>query len=329
MNGLNRAALLITAGLAGIAWTLALDTWKPGQVPIGWFLVVTIAALGLGILDLALAVGLGRVSGVRSPGLARLGVAAMSGATLVAIVAFGLLWRRGHTPNLIQFVQQRTGLPLGHAEVSRAADGVLELRTVHGVEISIERTKYDLDVLPSSAELHAAQELIDATTANAERLRDYEVARTSGGFTVSNSVLGDDVGSEFEHLINPDNLMDAKTLDPERPEALVFRHMTGDKMLLVGVMYMTKRGEHGPQVAGPLTKWHYHPETAFCMDSVGVPRTKRTGTKCAAGLNHGPSSEMMHVWLVDNTYGAFAHMMGGNSISSSLAPMGGMDHSRH
>jgi hypothetical protein len=214
-------------------------------------------------------------------------------------------------------------------EASRGADGTLELRTVHGVEVSIERTKYNLDVLPSLAQLHAADDLIDNTTENASRFSNYDSVKTTGGFTISNSVLGDDVGSEFEHLINPDNLLDDKTLDPARPEALVFRRGAGDKMSLVGIMYMTKRGEHGPQVAGPLTKWHYHPETAFCMDSVGVPRAKRVGTECPPGLNHGPSSEMMHVWLVDNTYGTFAHMMGGSSIGSAPAAARAMDHSHH
>lgn len=329
MNALGRSALLITTGLAGFAWTLALDTWKPGRVPIAWLLLLSVVVLGIGIIDLTLAAARNSVGATRNSAWVRLGVVAMFGATAVAAVGFVLLERRGHTPNLIQFVHLREGLPLGHAEVSRAGDGTLEMRTVHGVEVSIERTKYDLDVLPSEAQLHAANELIGSTKRNASRFSDYGRATTSGGFTISNSVLGDDIGSEFEHVINADNLLDGKTLDPERPEALVFRRAAGDKMSLVGIMYMTKRGEHGPQVAGPLTKWHYHPETAFCMDAAGVPRAKRSGKECPPGMNHGPSSEMMHVWLVDNTYGTFAHVMGGSAIGSVPTTPAAMDHSHH
>lgn len=84
MNALGRSALLITTGDAGLSWTLALDTWKPGRVPIGWLLLLAVVILGIGIVDLVRAAASDSVSAVRNSGWVRLGVFGMSGTTILA-----------------------------------------------------------------------------------------------------------------------------------------------------------------------------------------------------------------------------------------------------
>jgi hypothetical protein len=316
MNAIRRSALLTLTGLAIFLWALVLDTWKTGRVPLRWLALAGVVITAVGLVDLVRLAFRARIPDVASAGLLRLALVGMAAANVLAVAGFVALDARGYSPSWLQFVQLREGLPYGGAVITRAADGTLEYRVRHGVEVSIERTKYNLDVLPSEAHLHAAHDLLDETKDNAVRFSDYATAKASG-FTISTSVLGDDEGAMTEHLVNPDYLLDGKVLDPTRPEALVFQSTPAGGKSLVGIMYMTKRGQRGPQVGGPLTRWHHHPETLFCMDDAGVPRARIVDGTCAAGLNKGPSSEMMHVWLVDNAYGAFAHVMGGSAIGAA------------
>lgn len=309
-----KSTFLFTVGLALLLWSLALDTWRPGVIPLGGATLLAAVVMGGGVV-LAILASLRPTVGVSPRRGWRAALFLAGGAAFAAIPAFVVLQARNRTPTPLQFVHLREGLPLGHGEVRRAPDNAIEVRTAHGLEVSVERSRYDLDVLPTAPQLDSAHALLVAVNQAAGAFRDYSSTRTQGGFVVSNNELGDDEGAALEHLINPDCLADGRVLDPHCPEALVYRHAGDGSKQLIGFMFMMPRGEHGPQVGGPLTKWHYHPETFFCMDSIGVPRAKLLPSGgCAPGLNRGPSSEMMHVWLVDNTYGVFSHMMGGSHL---------------
>lgn len=327
---MRSAVVWMMGGLAAVLWVMALDSWRPGLLPIGALMIAGCIPLAFGV---ALAVGDVIRPMPRPPlrGVARLGLALGAGATLLAIVGFALLSRRHKTPTPIQFVQLREDMPYGHGELTRDADGTVLYTTVHGVEIAIERSAFDLDVLPNERQLDAASDLIDAVNAAAPRFANYDSVQAGGGFDVNATVLGDDEGSEMEHLINPEYLRDDASVDPARPEALVFRRTGSREPELVGFMFMMPRGMHGPQIAGPLTKWHYHPETFFCMDSIGTPRARRGADgACPDGMNSGPSSEMMHVWLVNNSYGVFAHMMDGSHLARGVpAEHAPMEHGGH
>lgn len=327
---MRQAVVWMVGGVAALLWVMALDTWRPGVLPVGVLLLVASIPLALGIV-LAIADAL-RPHSARPMGrVARIGVVFGAGATMLAIVGFVALSRRHRTPTPVQFVRIRDHMPYGHGELGRANDGAVLYTTVHGIEVAVERSQYDLDVLPSAAQLHAAEALVEAVQTSATRFTDYDRVQADGGYHVNATILGDDEGSEMEHLINPTYMTDAAYVDAERPEALVFRRSGSGRPQLVGIMFMMPRGMHGPQVGGPLTKWHYHPETFFCMDSIGTPSARRGADgSCPSGMNSGPSSEMMHVWLVDNSYGVFAHMMDGSHLAHAMpsdAPP--MDHGGH
>ncbi|MFN2399918.1 MAG: hypothetical protein ABR543_14965 [Gemmatimonadaceae bacterium] len=160
-------------------------------------------------------------------------------------------------------------------------------------------------------ELAAAERLVDETTLQAKRFSDYHRVRAAEGFTVSGTEILDKPDADFHHVFNPDYMADGRTLDPSRPESLIFIR-SGNTMELAGVMFMMPIGTHGPQPGGPLTRWHYHPVVNFCMDSDGLPRVRAERAErggCPVGMSNGPTPEMMHVWLVENRYGAFAHHM--------------------
>jgi hypothetical protein len=87
-------------------------------------------------------------------------------------------------------------------------------------------------------------------------------------------------------------------LNPRRPKALIYANAPGRPLALVGAMWSTRRGERGPNPAGPIIRWHSH---VICSDE------KRRGLKppangaCPPGrsLRQG-RSEMLHVWFTGN-----------------------------
>ena len=119
------------------------------------------------------------------------------------------------------------------------------------------------------------------------------------------------------HNINDEFWRDNRTLDPERPEFLIYRennsnnsaNMTGSDMLL-GVMYMVNTVEKdGEQIGGPLTKWHYHTSANKNCYYNGFPRGKREVENCPERYISNSSPEMMHIWFVDHPEGVFATKM--------------------
>lgn len=312
---LNRSLLLTSVGIALLAWAMTLDTWRPGIIPFGAVATAAVLVIGTGLLLGLMAIAKpGGHPRAMSP-VYRAGLFAAVGAAFLAVAGLGVLSRRHRTPTPLQFVRIREDMPFGHGEVSRDKDGSVLYTTLHGLEVSVERSAFDLDVLPNEEQLHAAYALLGRVRQATPRFTDYDSVQASGGFSVNATILGDDEGADTEHLINPAFMEDSAVLDAERPEALVFRRDGTGKKHLVGFMFMMRRGTRGPQVGGPLTKWHYHPETFFCMDSIGTPRARREANgACPAGMNSGPSAEMMHVWLVPNSYGVFSHMMGGDHM---------------
>lgn len=308
MPQLGLAALLSWLGVAILTGTLVLDTWRPGQ----YFLRPGL--LGGGVMLLAgLALLLHAVTrrtapaGPRWP--ARLAVLAALGVAIGA-AGFWLLNRRGYTPSPAQFLRIREHQPFGPIQFTRGADGAYHLTMVHGSGIAIERTMFPLDATPTAAHLEAANDLVHRTRAAAVRFADFDRARQELGFTIAAAELEGDDSPTVEHLVNPEYMRDDRLLDPDHPESLVFQFLANGEKRLVAVMFMTRPGEHGPQVGGPLTRWHWHPQAPACMDEFGILAARKERGRCPPGLSDGPTTEMLHVWLVDHSLGVFSHLMG-------------------
>lgn len=115
------------------------------------------------------------------------------------------------------------------------------------------------------------------------------------------------------HLVNRNYLDDGATLDPARPEFLV---IDPDAGRVLGAMFLWTPGEHGPQLAGPASVWHYHDATSGgesfrCWDgSLPIPGAYDPATDtCRRGDRRDQSPEMLHVWAIDHPRGPFATTM--------------------
>ena len=111
------------------------------------------------------------------------------------------------------------------------------------------------------------------------------------------------------HYVNKAYVFDGETLNPDKPEVLMY-YKKEEREFLMGVMFIAA-GQRGPQVAGPLSKWHYHIEPRFCYERGVLPIGKyKAGGSCKEGFPNTRSPEMLHVWIFDHADGRFATRMG-------------------
>lgn len=195
----------------------------------------------------------------------------------------------------------------------RTSDGRYSVFMRHEGEVALEFSSYPPSAEPTVSQLRNATALVGGAIAAQTKFQDFSVATTTLGYTVSNFKILNRPSARFYHVWNPNYMRDSIELDPEHPEALVYYNSVNDqKKELVGLMFMAKPGVHGAQPGGNLTRWHVHQVVEFCQDSNGIPTVAAEhGVKggCPAGMTNGPTPEMMHVWLVDNPFGAFSHRM--------------------
>lgn len=212
--------------------------------------------------------------------------AAGSTATVLATVIVGAsLWIgsfRAHQaahaadPALVS----GTGHSHGHEHAARAQAGV------------IMRPLGD-NHHPTAAQQRAAVELTAATKASTARYGVLAAALAAGYRLPLVRAQGMDV-----HLENPAFKKDGRVLDPQRPEMLVYA-IEDDRATLLGVVYvMEVAGRPGPAPGGPVTRWHAH---NLCLSVVppGIGIVSPYGA-CPAFSVNVTSTEMMHVWVVDN-----------------------------
>jgi hypothetical protein len=157
----------------------------------------------------------------------------------------------------------------------------------------------------TAGELEAAAQLVADVRAGAARFEDVNAAQQEGYRLLVGGRNG------MSHWINGAYHADGRIVDPDRPESLMYLRMSDGSWKLVGVMFlMPTASEPGPRIAGPLTAWHAH--NNLCMNStVGrITALADANGNCPAGTAHmGKTSEMMHVWLVDNPNGVFSDEM--------------------
>ena len=158
------------------------------------------------------------------------------------------------------------------------------------------------------------REPTDADRAAADELhqRCLDVARERGWFDFEvgkrdgyRALPGDN-----KHFVNEAYLFDEHVLDCERPEFLMYYDTPGG-MLLAGVMFYARGpDERGPQVAGPLTVWHYHIwKVAPCLRDRQLVVGHAIDGECREGEPSHRSPEMMHVWFLEHPGGKFGTSM--------------------
>ena len=93
---------------------------------------------------------------------------------------------------------------------------------------------------------------------------------------------------------------DGRTLDPQRPETLVYAVRDDGTPVLLGAMYQTKGlRAHGPQPGGDLTVWHAHEQVCFGLLPPALAGATSPFGLCPAGsVTVALTNEMLHVWTV-------------------------------
>ena len=168
---------------------------------------------------------------------------------------------------------------------------------------------------PSKAtpgERAAAQLLLSQTRLSTQRYRDLAAA-TSAGYRV---VTPPD--QPIVHYVNPSFLAGGDTLDPERPESLIYGNSSRGPILLAAMYIVHGLGKSGPDIGGPLTLWHAHSNLCFNSRTGIIDAFTDGHGKCPEGDFNSGTPEMLHVWVVDNPDGPFSTDMNPRALVALL-----------
>jgi hypothetical protein len=151
----------------------------------------------------------------------------------------------------------------------------------------------------TEAQAHAAIDLVDRTEQALPAFSDPSTLEELGFFEFGARAPGG-----YDHWINPGWFDDGRLLDPNYPEALVFRSTPdGDYVLEAAMFYLSTQHDMSniPEDLRWLPGWHTHQE--LCVDDQGryTGLVLDDGT-CASGTP-ADMPPMMHVWIVDNSCG--------------------------
>lgn len=150
-----------------------------------------------------------------------------------------------------------------------------------------------------------AENLVAVTLLRLPQWADAGVAEAAGFRTIGDAFTG------HEHLINDAFLDDGVTLDPDRPESLVYDTTSGGRRL-VAAMYMLKRGtplEEVPAFGGDLVQWHTHENLCYSPEGFVQGVTDAQGN-CKPGQVKPVPTPMVHVWVEPHRCGPFAALEG-------------------
>lgn len=151
----------------------------------------------------------------------------------------------------------------------------------------------DADGGPSLAQQAAADDLYRRTVVSLQRFAD-PVAAVAAGYAATGIS-----GTSF-HADNRRFTDDDRTLDPQRPETLVYALRDDGTPVLLGAMYQAKGlRRHGPAPGGTLTMWHAHEQVCFGLLPPALAGATSPFGVCPAGSVTVPlTNEMIHVWTV-------------------------------
>ncbi len=171
---------------------------------------------------------------------------------------------------------------------------------------SLRMSMYELSQYPNQPPTEAQQRAADKLVQDS-----FDAAVENGWFDQEKGfadgfekMFGDPV-----HFVKKEWIYDGITLDPEKPETLMY-YQTDEGIFLMGIMYLAI-GERGTQPGGPLTVWHYHIDRGMCYELGVLPIGRRLQNgECQVGMHDIRSPEMLHVWFFDHPMGKFATQMG-------------------
>ncbi len=161
-----------------------------------------------------------------------------------------------------------------------------------------EATQYLLKTQPTPEQKEAVDELTS---------KSYQAAKENGWFDYDKGIKDGFKQFDDTHYENEEFIHDGKVLDPRHPEYLMYYETSAGKKL-AGFMFLTNgQYEHGLQIGGPLTVWHYHIwDEPKCIHGNSIVKPADSPCLCPKAELSSKSREMMHVWFVDHPDGVFA-----------------------
>ena len=167
-----------------------------------------------------------------------------------------------------------------------------------------EVTQFPNGEQPTSEQRRRAEAFIKQCMESARRHGWFEFAKAvKDGYTL--------MYADMVHYVNMEYALDDRQLDPDRPEFLFFTDTPAGKRLVAFMFLALGPEDHGQQIGGPLTVWHFHSwSLPICLRNrrVAVADTDAKG-RCADGVPTLRSPEMLHVWMVNRPEGPFATAM--------------------
>lgn len=161
----------------------------------------------------------------------------------------------------------------------------------------------------SASQQKQSEDLLVASINTLPRWSDITVAVADGFQSIG------DGGTGEEHLLHWDWIEDDTILDPNFPEALVYKvdRRSGSRTL-EAAMYILPRSytlESTPEIASPLVQFHQHDNLCFTQPPAArvVGLTNGAG-ECKAPLVKFNPNIQVHVWIRPNDCGPFAALIG-------------------
>jgi hypothetical protein len=172
-----------------------------------------------------------------------------------------------------------------------------------------------------------AENLIALTLARLPQWSDYRDAEKAGFRSIGDALTG------HEHFIQWDWINDDVTLDPDRPESLVYEPQPDGSKKLVSAMYMlpdTVSLDDVPDVGGPLMQWHIHDNLCFTKgDAPRVATLTSADGSCPSSLVKFRPAPMIHVWIVPTECGPFAALEGVGAGQTNVSDDQRVDRCQH
>lgn len=160
----------------------------------------------------------------------------------------------------------------------------------HGAEVAV-----------TSTELAAAASFVAQVKADTAKYADIKTAMADGYIQITQDLPG--IAAHFE---KPAYMTDGDIMDPQKPEFLLYTKRLTGQWQFIGVMfYSEKVTANPPSYFGPLDAWHYH--TDLCFTAGAQVSTVADASKCPGGVFVAQTAWQMHVWVLPNVNGVFAH----------------------
>jgi hypothetical protein len=301
---LGLTALGAVTTLTGLAWDAYLHARDPNLIhseglftlsnPGHLLLIAGIAVTVGGIAAALLLLPLARAAKFTSVGL--IGAIALSSAGVLAWAA-----RTETQQQVAASLAAKDQLVAGGGAAGTAAAGIVT--HVHGIADPSKAT---------AGEKAAAQLLLEQTRLGTQQFADLAAAVAAGYKVVTPP------DQPIVHYVNPAYLVGADTLNPERPESLIYGNSAKGPILLAAMYIAHRIGQPGPDIGGPLTLWHSHSNLCFNSKTNIIDAFTDAAGNCPAGSFSSGTPEMLHVWVVDNPNGPFSTDMNPQALVKLL-----------